>query len=111
MATKMGGDGPSSNDSAEKAWSFLRLLVIQGCNIITFDRDWVGVLSRSGGRGCLTTTCFMKKIISFYSVDNKAPWLKGFLCFFYERRINHRCIGSFMYKIPRVTLTGCNGVS
>jgi hypothetical protein len=28
-----------------------------------------------------------------------------------QGRINHRCIGSFMYKSPRVTLTGCKGVS
>jgi hypothetical protein len=25
--------------------------------------------------------------------------------------INHRCIGSFMYKSPRVTLSGCKGLS
>jgi hypothetical protein len=28
-----------------------------------------------------------------------------------QGRLNHRCIGSFMYKSPRVTLTGCKGVS
>jgi hypothetical protein len=27
-----------------------------------------------------------------------------------QGRINHRCIGRLMYKSPRVTLTGCNGV-
>ncbi len=28
-----------------------------------------------------------------------------------QGRINHRCIGGFMYKSPRVILTGCKGVS